>query len=122
MHQRDISEVNAILNIDETDHVTGQKLFEGQDPEALYNMSTDIFIVDTPWLIENWSKKFIRTSRKLRYILRDLAVEYGHSLLNTLAILPIFTLLSHITALILTCWKLRNSCHSSHQIKKFIPR
>ena len=78
MHQRDISEVNAILDIDETDHVTGQKLFEGQDPEALYNMSTDIFIVDTPWLIEKLEQEVHKEHpEKLRYILRDLAVEYG---------------------------------------------
>ena len=38
MHHRDISEVNAILDIDDTDHVTGQRLFDGTDSDALYNM------------------------------------------------------------------------------------
>ena len=78
MHHRDISEVNAVLEIDETDHVRGQKLFDGTDPDALYNMSTDIFIVDTPWLIEKLEAEIHKEHpEKLRYILRDLAVEHG---------------------------------------------
>ena len=78
MHHRDISEVNAVLEIDETDHVRGQKLFDGTDPDALYNMSTDIFIVDTPWLIEKLEQEVHKEHpEKLLYILRDLAVEYG---------------------------------------------
>ncbi len=52
LHLQNISEVNAVLEIDETDHVTEQKLFDGKNPDEVYNMSTDVFIVDTPWLIE----------------------------------------------------------------------
>ena len=52
LHLQNISEVNAVLKIDETDHVTEQRLFDGKDPDEVYNMSTDVFIVDTPWLIE----------------------------------------------------------------------
>ena len=78
MHHRDISEVNAVFEIDDTDHVRGQKLFDGTDPDALYNMSTDIFIVDTPWLIEKLESEIHKEyPEKLRYILRDLAVEHG---------------------------------------------
>ena len=41
-------------------------------------MSTDIFIVDTPWLIEKLEQEVHKEHpEKLRYILRDLAVEYG---------------------------------------------
>ena len=74
------------------------KLFDGTDPDALYNMSTDIFIVDTPWLIEKLEAEIHKEHpEKLRYILRDLAVEHGPSLLNTLAILPIFIQLNPTT-------------------------
>ena len=46
-----ISDVNSILEIDESDRVLGHELFQGGDKEV-YNMSTDIFVVDTPFLIE----------------------------------------------------------------------
>ena len=45
-----ISDVNSILEIDESDKVLSHELFQGGDKEA-YNMSTDIFVVDTPFLI-----------------------------------------------------------------------
>ncbi|WP_061455427.1 glucose-1-phosphate adenylyltransferase subunit GlgD, partial [Streptococcus parasanguinis] len=78
LHLQNISEVNAVLEIDETDHVTEQKLFDGQDPDKVYNMSTDVFIVDTPWLIEKIEEEAKKEyPQKLRYILRDLAVEYN---------------------------------------------
>ena len=78
LHPQDISEVNAVLKIDETDHVTEQKLFDGKDPDEVYNMSTDVFIVDTPWLIEKIEEEAKKEyPQKLRYILRDLAVEYN---------------------------------------------
>ena len=50
--KKDISDVNAILEIDETDHVRSHKLFDNKSTDELFNMSTDIFVVDTPWLIE----------------------------------------------------------------------
>ena len=75
---QNISEVNAILQIDETDHVTEQKLFDSKSPDEVYNMSTDVFIVDTPWLIEKIEEEAKKEyPQKLRYILRDLAVEYN---------------------------------------------
>ena len=50
----------------------------GKDPDEVYNMSTDVFIVDTPWLIEKIEEEAKKEyPQKLRYILRDLAVEYN---------------------------------------------
>lgn len=75
---RDISEVNSVLEIDESDHVISQKLFDSKDAKEVYNMSTDIFIVDTPWLIEKIEEEAKKEyPQKLRYILRELAVEYN---------------------------------------------
>lgn len=69
-----ISDVNAVLEIDETDKVVGHQLFAEADQE-LYNMSTDIFVVDTPFLIEKLEEEAAKEEpRKLRYVLRDLAV------------------------------------------------
>lgn len=75
---KDISEVNSVLEIDESDHVISQKLFDSKDAAEVYNMSTDIFIVDTPWLIEKIEEEAKKEyPQKLRYILRELAVEYN---------------------------------------------
>lgn len=75
---KDISEVNSVLEIDESDHVISQKLFDSKDAKEIYNMSTDIFIVDTPWLIEKIEEEAKKEyPQKLRYILRELAVEYN---------------------------------------------
>ena len=76
--KKDISDVNAILEIDETDHVRSHKLFDNKSTDELFNMSTDIFVVDTPWLIEKIEEEAKKEyPQKLRYILRDLAVEYN---------------------------------------------
>lgn len=78
LHSKDISEVNSVLEIDESDHVISQKLFDSKDAKEVYNMSTDIFIVDTPWLIEKIEEEAKKEyPQKLRYILRELAVEYN---------------------------------------------
>ena len=75
---KDISEVNSVLEIDESDHVISQKLFDSKYAKEVYNMSTDIFIVDTPWLIEKIEEEAKKEyPQKLRYILRELAVEYN---------------------------------------------
>lgn len=75
---KDISEVNSVLEIDESDHVISKKLFDSKDAKEVYNMSTDIFIVDTPWLIEKIEEEAKKEyPQKLRYILRELAVEYN---------------------------------------------
>ena len=69
-----ISDVNSILDIDESDRVLSHELFQGGDKES-YNMSTDIFVVDTPFLIEKLEEEAAKEEpRKLRYVLRDLAV------------------------------------------------
>jgi len=76
--KKDISEVNAILDIDETDHVLSHKLFDKKSYQNLYNMSTDIFVVDTPWLIERLEEEAQKEHpEKLRYVLRDLAAKEG---------------------------------------------
>ena len=75
---KDISDVNAVLQISETDHVLGHKLYSDRDEGELFNMSTDIFVVDTPWLIEKLEEEAQKEfPQKLRYVLRDLAAEVG---------------------------------------------
>ena len=76
--KKDISGVNAILEVDETDHVLSHHLFDENSNQDLYNMSTDIFVVDTPWLIERLEEEAKKENpEKLRYVLRDLAAEAG---------------------------------------------
>ena len=76
--KKDISDVNAILEIDETDHVRSHKLFDNKSTDELFNMSTDIFVVDTPWLIEKLEEEAKKEHpQKLRYVLRDLATQEG---------------------------------------------
>lgn len=49
-----------------------------QSTDELFNMSTDIFVVDTPWLIERLEEEAQKEyPEKLRYVLRDLAVKEG---------------------------------------------
>ena len=75
---KDISDVNAVLQVSETDHVLGHKLHSDRDEGELLNMSTDIFVVDTPWLIEKLEEEAQKEfPQKLRYVLRDLAAEVG---------------------------------------------
>ena len=76
--KKDISEVNAILEVDETDHVRSHTLFDRKSTEEIFNMSTDIFVVDTPWLIERLEEEAKKEHpQKLRYVLRDLATQEG---------------------------------------------
>ena len=76
--KNDISEVNAILGIDETDHVLSHKLFDKKSNQEYYNMSTDIFVVDTQWLIKRLEEEAQKEyPEKLRYVLRDLAAKEG---------------------------------------------
>ena len=73
-----ISDVNSVLEIDETDKVLSHKLFDKKAGQETYNMSTDIFVADTPWLIEKLEEEAKKEHpQKLRYVLRDLAAEYG---------------------------------------------
>ncbi|MCU9533894.1 glucose-1-phosphate adenylyltransferase subunit GlgD [Streptococcus sp. CSL10205-OR2] len=70
--QKMVSPVNDILEIDELDNVIGKK--EKADSE-LVSMSADIYVVNTPWLIEKMEEE-LKTGklRKIRYLLRDLIV------------------------------------------------
>ena len=78
--------MNAILEIDETDHVRSHKLFDNKSTDELFNMSTDIFVVDTPWLIERLEEEAQKEyPEKLRYVLRDLAAKKELLLTNTQA-------------------------------------
>ncbi|WP_019778073.1 glucose-1-phosphate adenylyltransferase subunit GlgD [Streptococcus sobrinus] len=71
-----ISDSNEILQIDETDHVTGK--LDLQSVEEPVPMSADIFVVNTPWLIERLEEEAKQENpRKIRYLLRDLLVEAG---------------------------------------------
>lgn len=64
---------NAILTIDEGDNVVG---LEEHDPTAdVQNMATDIYVVNTPWLIEKMEEEAKKDNpRKLRFLLRELMV------------------------------------------------
>ncbi len=55
--------------MDETDHVRSHKLFDSKSSDEVYNMSTDIFVVDTPWLIERLEEEAKKEHpEKLRYV------------------------------------------------------
>ena len=63
--------------MDETDHVRSHKLFDSKLPDEVYNMSTDIFVVDTPWLIENLEEEAKKEHPKLALCFQDLAAKEG---------------------------------------------
>ena len=91
--KKDISEVNAILEVDETDHVRSHTLFDRKSTEEMFNMSTDIFVIDTPWLIERLEEEAKKEHpEKLRYVLRDLAQKKGLLPTSTQVIWQIFIL------------------------------
>ena len=65
-----ISDVNSILDIDESDKVLKPWALPGD--KEVYNMSIDIFVVDPPFLIEKLEEEAAKEEpRKLRYVLRD---------------------------------------------------
>lgn len=69
-----ISKSNAILKIDETDTVVGQDVVSEEN--ELEKMSAGIYIVNTPWLIEQMEKEAEKENpRKVRFLLQDLCVE-----------------------------------------------
>ncbi|MGT2802775.1 glucose-1-phosphate adenylyltransferase subunit GlgD [Streptococcus henryi] len=83
-----ISSANDILEVDESDTVTGNcGAFSGKDTEK---MSAGIYVVNTPWLIEKMEQEVqSEKPRKLRFLLRDLtptsntlAFEYTGYLAN----------------------------------------
>ena len=64
--------------MDETDHVRSHRLFDSNQQMKFTIMSTDIFVVDTPWLIERLEEEAKKEHpEKLRYVLRDLAAKEG---------------------------------------------
>lgn len=72
-----ISSVNSVFEIDESDKIISHELFQ-DNGQKIYNMSTDIFVVDTPYLIEKLEEEAAKEEpRKLRYVLRDLAAAEG---------------------------------------------
>ena len=77
MPKEQISSVNSVFEIDETDKIVSHELFQ-DNGQKIYNMSTDIFVVDTPYLIEKLEEEAAKEEpRKLRYVLRDLAAAEG---------------------------------------------
>lgn len=72
--KRQISEVNEILQIDDTDTVVGKLGLE--DIQEIGPMNADIYVVDTPWLIEKLEEEAGKEKlRKICFVLRDLLVE-----------------------------------------------
>lgn len=71
-----LSPANDILEIDESDMVSG-KPSQPSDSD-LEKMSTDIYVINTPFLIQKMEEEAEKAEpRKLRYLLRDLIVEYN---------------------------------------------
>ena len=71
-----LSPANDILEIDESDTVSG-KPSQPSDSD-LEKMSTDIYVINTPFLIQKMEEEAEKAEpRKLRYLLRDLIVEYN---------------------------------------------
>lgn len=50
-----IAEANQVLTIDESDHVVS--LGKAVDNDDNQKMSAEIYVIDTPWLIEKWKRK-----------------------------------------------------------------
>lgn len=68
-----ISSANEVLRIDEQDNVVGKQKLE--DVEEPVPMSADIYVVNTPWLIEKLEEEAQKENpRKVRYLLRELIV------------------------------------------------
>ncbi|MGT2949316.1 glucose-1-phosphate adenylyltransferase subunit GlgD [Streptococcus devriesei] len=69
-----ISKANDILEIDETDTVTGRH--DSHVGKEFEKMSAGIYIVNTPWLIEQMEKENEKENPlNLRFLLRDLTVS-----------------------------------------------
>ena len=69
-----IAEANQVLTIDESDHVVS--LGKAVDNDDNQKMSAEIYVIDTPWLIEKMEEEAQNNEpRKLRFLLRDLIVE-----------------------------------------------
>ena len=74
MPKEAVSSVNDILEIDDSDTVVGHKV--EANAEETEKMSAGIYIVNTPWLIEQMGAEAEKEApRKLRYLLQDLTVS-----------------------------------------------
>lgn len=72
--QSALSPTNEILDIDASDNVIGKK--KVVDGAELAPMSAEIYVVDTPWLIDHLETEAKKEKpRKLRHLLRELIVE-----------------------------------------------
>lgn len=68
------SEANTILDIDETDKIVG--LAKNDPSQETQAMGAELYIVNTPWLIEKMEEEAKKDNpKKLRYLLRDLMVS-----------------------------------------------
>lgn len=68
-----LSATNEILAIDDSDNVVGKQ--NPDQVEDLAPMSADIYVVDTPWLIEKLeAESKLDQPRKIRHLLRELIV------------------------------------------------
>ncbi len=71
-----ITQSNEVLDISEDDRVTGRGTVH--DENGISAMSTDIYVLDTQWLITRMEEEYLNDNpRKLRYLLRSLIEEYG---------------------------------------------
>lgn len=71
-----ISKANDILDIDETDTVINRRQIPSD--QDIEKMSAGIYIIDTPWLIEQMEKEAQKEKpQKLRFLLRELTVSEG---------------------------------------------
>lgn len=92
MPKEAVFSVNDILEVDDSDTVVGHK--SEASNEGTEKMSAGIYIVNTPWLIEQMEAEAEKEApRKLRYLLQDLTVsaqalafEYTGYLANILSI------------------------------------
>ncbi|MBM7643501.1 glucose-1-phosphate adenylyltransferase subunit GlgD [Streptococcus loxodontisalivarius] len=74
MMKSDFSPANELLKIDETDKVVGKSDIETTDEPV--PMSADIYVVNTPWLIEKMEEEAKKEHpRKIRFLLRELIVD-----------------------------------------------
>ena len=99
------------------------ELFQGGDQEV-YNMSTDIFVVDTPYLIEKLEEEAAKEEpRKLRYVLRDLAVaENAFAYEYTGYLSNIHSVKAYFDANLDMLESQKSSINFLHQTKKFIQK
>ncbi|TCD53531.1 glucose-1-phosphate adenylyltransferase subunit GlgD [Alloscardovia theropitheci] len=91
-----VTAANEVLTISDNDRVIGKGGVTSDD--ALVNMSTDIYVLDTAWLIERMEAEVLKEHpRKLRFLLRShleqhsaLAFSYTGYLANIMSVRSYF--------------------------------